>query len=96
MSLHIHCCLYCFFAINSEYRLSFLEGNAITCQQSSSAVTILPSKVPLKLEFIPGIKSVAHISTELKTLANYTLCYRAATTNKVNKILIRFLLLYVS
>ncbi|XP_065061673.1 uncharacterized protein LOC135688684, partial [Rhopilema esculentum] len=66
----------------SEYRLSFLEGNAITCQQSSSAETIVPSKLPLKLEFIPGMKSVAHISTELKTLANYTICYRAATTNK--------------
>ncbi|XP_065069554.1 uncharacterized protein LOC135694661 isoform X2 [Rhopilema esculentum] len=66
----------------SEYRLSFLEGNAITCQQSSSAETIVPSKLPLKLEFIPGMKSVAHILTELKTLANYTICYRAATTNK--------------
>ncbi|XP_065069552.1 receptor-type tyrosine-protein phosphatase S-like isoform X2 [Rhopilema esculentum] len=66
----------------SEYRLYFLEGNTMSCQRTSSAETIVPSKLPLKLEFIPGMKSVAHISTELKTLANYTLCYRAATTNK--------------
>ncbi|XP_065069850.1 receptor-type tyrosine-protein phosphatase S-like isoform X1 [Rhopilema esculentum] len=74
----------------SEYQLSFVEGKAMSCQPSGSAETFLPSKLPLQLEFQPGIKSVTHISTELKTLANYTICYRAATTDKGQKYFSQF------
>ena len=55
----------------------------MSCHPTGSAEIILPSKLPLQLEFRPGIKSVTHTSTEFKTLANYTICYRAATTDKV-------------
>ena len=63
-----------------------MQENAIGCLQAlrnSTIENISPSRLPLTLEFKPGIKAVQGIALEMGTLGNYTLCYQARIQDKV-------------
>ena len=70
----------------SWYRLFFIKDNASRCSQAlqnTISENINPSRLPLTLEFKPGIKAVQGTALEMRTLGNYTLCYQAIIQDKV-------------
>ena len=70
----------------SWYRLFFIKDNASRCSQAlqnTISENINPSRLPLTLEFKPGIKAVQGIALEMGTLGNHTLCYQAIIQDKV-------------
>ena len=69
----------------SWYRLFFMNGNAKACSQElQNNENVSPSRLPLILEFKPGIKAIQGIALEMGTLGNYTLCYQALIQDKVS------------
>ena len=74
------------FSHYSWYRLFFTNGIAKECSQAlqdSAREDISPSRLPLTLEFKPGIKAIQGMKLEMGTLGNYTLCYQAIIQDKV-------------
>ena len=63
-----------------------MKDNAKGCSdalQTSTIEHISPSRLPLTLEFKPGIKAVQGIKLEMDTFGNYTLCYQVILQDKV-------------
>ena len=70
----------------SWYRLFFTAGEGEQCSNSGKIIdseNISPSRLPLTLEFKPGIKAVQGIKLEMDTLGNYTICYQAVVQDTV-------------
>ena len=63
-----------------------MTDNGTTCSdpgQNVSSENISPTRLPLLLEFKPGIKAIQGIKLEMGTLGNYTICYQAVVLFKV-------------
>ena len=71
----------------SWYHLLFTNANASGCSQALQNGTIeniTTSRLPLTLEFAPGIKTVQGIALEMGTLGNFTLCYQSIVADEVS------------
>ena len=71
----------------SWYRLFFTAGNINDCLQAlqnSVCENISPSRLPLMLEFKPGIKAIQGTKLEMGTVGNYTICYQSVILDKVS------------
>ena len=52
--------------------------------QNSVSENINPARLPLMLQFKPGIKAIQGTKLEMETLGNYTICYQAVVQDKVS------------
>ena len=65
-----------------QYRLSIVQGNASECPRASLSEIIDASKLPLIIEFKPGVKEIKGMSLEMGSIGNHSLCYRAILQDK--------------
>ena len=70
----------------SWYRLLFMNDSTTECSTAlmNNAIDhISPSRLPLTLQFIPGVKAVQGTTLEMGTLGNFTFCFQALSQDKV-------------
>ena len=63
--------------------MSIVQGSAADCSRASIVEILDAIKLPLIIEFRPGVKEIKGISLEMGTIGNHTLCYRAVLQEKV-------------
>ena len=73
-----------------QYRLFIAQGNASECPRASLSEIIDASKLPLIIEFKPGVKEIKGMSLEMGTFGNHSLCYRAILQDKAGIFLINY------
>eukprot|EP00794_Sanderia_malayensis_P007927 gene7927-8782_t len=64
----------------TRYVLTIGSGLNRGCTSQLSSMNLVPSRVPLSLQFVPGSETVFE-NFNFQTIANYTICFRAVIIN---------------
>ncbi len=64
-----------------------ISGIDQSCVTELDKESFVPSRIPVTLRFVPGSEIVSGINMKIKTIGNFTLCFRGLIVNAVNKFL---------